>query len=93
MNDGKHGYMVIAEYNGEILGTGTLLGSNVRRVYVDSAHQREGIGKQIIADIERRSKGLYLDLAASLVSLPFWESCRYQIQSEAFIPVVENRVL
>ena len=25
LNDGKHGYMVIAEYNGEILGTGTLL--------------------------------------------------------------------
>ena len=71
LNDAQHGYMVVAECNGEILGTGTLLGSNVRRVYVDSVHQREGIGKQIVADIERRSKGLYLDLSASLVSLPF----------------------
>ena len=24
LNDGKHGYMVIAEYNGEILGTGDI---------------------------------------------------------------------
>ena len=93
LNDAKHGYAVVAEYNGEILGTGTLLGSNVRRVYVDSAHQRDGIGKQIVADIERRSKGLYLDLAASLVSLPFWESCGYQIQREAFIPVRNDQKL
>ena len=93
LNDAQHGYMVVAECNGEILGTGTLLGSNVRRVYVDSVHQREGIGKQIVADIERRSKGLYLDLSASLVSLPFWESCGYQIQREAFIPVRNDQKL
>ena len=75
------GYIVIAESNGEILGTGTLLGTNVRRVYVNPSHQHEGIGKLIVAELERRALGLNLDLAASLISRQFWESCGYQIQS------------
>lgn len=93
LNDAVHGFTMVAESNGEILGTGTLLGANIRRVYVNHLHQREGIGKLIVVNLEKRAKGLYLDLAASLISLPFWESCGYQIQSEAFIPVRNDKQL
>ena len=93
LSDAALGSTAIAESNGEILGTGTLLGTNVRRVYVNPAHQREGIGKLIVAALERRALGLNLDLAASLVSRQFWESCGYQIQSEDFIPVRNDQKL
>ena len=55
LSDAALGYTVIAESNGEILGTGTLLGTNVRRVYVNPSHQREGIGKLIVAEFREKS--------------------------------------
>ena len=90
LNDATLGYTVIAQSDGEILGTGTLLGSNIRRVYVNPSHQHQSIGKLIVAELEKRALGekiLCLDLAASLVSRDFWASCGFLAQSEDFIPV------
>lgn len=96
IRDASQGYTVIADCNGEILGTGTLLGTNIRRVYVNPLHQHEGIGKLIVAVLEKKALSKMIkaiDLEASLVSKRFWESCGFIIESEDFIPLGNGQKL
>jgi N-acetylglutamate synthase-like GNAT family acetyltransferase len=96
LTDAAGGYMVVAEYNGEILGTGTLSGSNMRRVYINPPHQHRGIGKLITQELEKKAldeKLTTIDLAASLVSKRFWESRGYTVQKEDYVPVKNNKKL
>jgi GNAT superfamily N-acetyltransferase len=90
------GYTVVAESSGRLLGTGTLLGANVRRVFVSPTYQHEGIGKSIEQELERRatSEALpSLDLDSSLVSKQFWESAGFVLQSDSYIPVRNGKKL
>jgi citrate lyase synthetase len=94
--DAAAGYAVVAENNGEIIGTGTLTGSNVRRVYISPHNQHRGIGKLIAAELERKAAEeniSTLDLSASPVSKRFWESVGYTLQEEKSIPLENNREL
>ncbi|MDD5435821.1 MAG: GNAT family N-acetyltransferase [Nitrospira sp.] len=94
--DAGAGFTVVAECDGELLGTGTLLDTNIRRVYVSPIHQHLGIGKRIFLELEREAlhrRVLLLDLSASLISMPFWKSVGFVIQSEDFIPVQNGQKL
>lgn len=96
LNDTTAGYTIVVESNGQIIGTGTLVDANIRRVFVDLAHQQCGIGKLITQELERKAflkKLASLDLQSSLVSREFWESMGYVIQEERFIPVRNNQKL
>ncbi|MFH0847648.1 MAG: GNAT family N-acetyltransferase [Chloroflexota bacterium] len=96
LNDSIAGYTAIAESNGQILGTGTLLGTNVRRVFVNPTHQHKGIGKLIVYELERKAEleGLFtLDLSSSLVSRQFWESVGFVLSKEDFLPVRNGKKL
>lgn len=96
LNDASSGYTIIADYRGEILGTGTLLDTNVRRVYINPLHQHKGIGRLIVAELEKKAlkqKIVTLDLSASLLSKRFWESCGYRVDGEEFIPLENNQSL
>lgn len=96
LNDAATGYTVVAEINREIVGTGTLLGTHIIRVFVNPIHQHRGIGKAIVQELEREASvsnpdALYLE--ASLVSRQFWESLGFITQKEDFIPVGNNQKL
>ncbi|UCB42826.1 MAG: GNAT family N-acetyltransferase [Dehalococcoidales bacterium] len=96
LNETATGYTVVAESNNELVGTGTLLGLHIVRVFVNPLHQHRGIGKIIVQELEREAlvdKPATLYLEASLVSRQFWESLGYIIQSEDFIPVGYNQKL
>lgn len=95
-NDAAAGYTVVAEDNSEILGTGTLFGTNIRRVFVNPLHQHLGIGKLIVKELERKAlieKLTALDLEASLVSRQFWESLGFVVQREDYVPVRNEQKL
>jgi GNAT superfamily N-acetyltransferase len=95
-NDTISGYTAIAESNGEVVGTGILLGTNIRRVFVNPIHQHKGIGKLIAQELERKAvfeKLAVLDLASSLVSRQFWESLGFIFQKEDYIPVQNGKKL
>ncbi len=96
LKDAVNGYVVIAETNGEILGTGTLEDTSLKRVFVLPRHQHQGVGKLIAGDLIRKAElnrlpALYLD--ASLVSRRFWESMGFLILRETFIPVLNGNKL
>ena len=96
LNDNVAGYGVVVESNGKVLGTGTLLKDNIRRVFVDPAYQKRGIGKLITQELEKKAsiqKIVTLNLQASLVSRRFWESQGFTIQEERYIPVRNNQKL
>jgi GNAT superfamily N-acetyltransferase len=96
LNDATTGYTLIAYYMGEILGTGTLLDTNVRRVYINPLYQYKGIGKLIVSELEKKAVNnriVKLDLSASLLSRQFWESCGYCVASEEFMPLENNQSL
>ncbi|HEY41367.1 MAG TPA: GNAT family N-acetyltransferase [Dehalococcoidia bacterium] len=96
LNDAANGYTVVAECNGEIFGTGTLSGTNIRRVFVNPHHQQKGTGKLIVRQLEKKAlieKVTTLDLEASLVSRQFWESLGFVIQSEEYFPVSNDKRL
>ena len=94
--DSTNGYTIIAEYNNEIVGTGTLYEANIRRLYISPRHQRKGIGRLIMQELEKKAlaeKLATLDLGASLVSRQFWESLGFVVQREDYVPVQNDEKL
>jgi GNAT superfamily N-acetyltransferase len=96
LNDAKNGYTVVAESAGEVLSTGTLLGTNLRRVYVNPEHQYQGIGKLVVRELEHQAQSnslSTLDLSCSLVARRFWESLGYLVLKETHLIVSNDQKL
>jgi len=94
--DALSGYTVVAELRGVLLGTGTLLGTNIRRVFVSLDNQYKRVGKSIVQCLEKEAaqKGIdTLDLSASLTARQFWESAGYILQKEESILVANGKEL
>jgi putative acetyltransferase len=94
--DANTGYSIIVEFKGSIVGTGTLLETNIRRVFVSPFYQNQGIGKLISKEIGRQAladKVSILDLSSSLVARRFWESMGFRLQAEDFIPASNGQRL
>jgi GNAT superfamily N-acetyltransferase len=92
----KAGYMLVLVKDGRIMGTGTLLGDEIVRVFVDPTFQRRGFGKLIMQRLEERAISLGVEtvrLHASLPSKIFYDSLEYQTLEEGFIPVENDERL
>ena len=88
--DAEDGYTVILQVNGKCIGTGTLTGTNIKRVFVHPSYQGHGYGKLVIDILEKKalSQGSgFLDLAASLGSRQFYDSLGYRGDQQEFVPI------
>jgi len=96
LQDAVEGYTIIGESDHEIIATGTLTGTNIRRVFVHPNHQHIGIGKLVVKQLEQKAainKLSTLDLSSSLVSRRFWESVGFNFLRENYIPVSNEKKL
>lgn len=96
LNDARVGYTIILDFSEKIIGTGTLLGMNIRRVFIDPSYQRRGFGKLVMHKLEEQAfaNGIsILDLSASLVSKRFYDSLGYVTQKGDYIPVRNKQKL
>ena len=96
LSDARDGYTIILESNGKIIGTGTLLGTNIRRVFIDLSYQHMDFGKLVMHKLEKQASAngiSILDLSASLVSKRFYDSLGYVTQKEDYIPVMNEQKL
>ena len=96
LNDAREGSTIILDFSGKIIGTGTLLGTNIRRVFIDPSYQHRGFGKLVMHKLEEQAfaNGIsILDLSASLVSKRFYDSLGYITQKEDYIPVRNKQKL
>ncbi len=85
LRDAKQGYMVVLEYNGTIVGTGTLISGKITRVYVKPASQGCGLGRRIMNLLEQHAidEGLESVFVYSHVAAKkFYESLGYRIKAE-----------
>lgn len=95
-NDATSGYAIVAQSEDGIVGTGILLGTNIRRVFVSPKHQHKGIGGLIVRELERMAlfeKLPALDLDSSVGAKEFWESFGFVVQKEDYIPVENGKRL
>ena len=95
LHDAVSGYCVVAERGGELVGTGTLVDDNIRRVYVNPTYQNTGIGRRVYEALEKRAlewKLSHLGLGASVIALRFWESQGFQMDEEIDIPVGDEKL-
>jgi phosphoglycolate phosphatase len=90
LKDLERGYIVVAELEGKIIGTGTLVGNSVRRVFVNPLNQGKGIGILVYKELERKAKAdgfTQLTLDSSLKSRTFWASQGFVLVQEFAMPV------
>ena len=72
---------VVAERGGAIVGLGGLAGAEIKRVYVDPAHHRAGVGTALMAALERMAarRGVAeVVVAASPNAVAFYERRGYR---------------
>ena len=90
LEDAAAGYAVVLEVDGEIAGTGTLVGTNVRRVFIHPAYQHQRFGKLVMRALEERAvtQGIRtVDLSSSIVSKRLYDRLGYVTEKEGSFPV------
>jgi GNAT superfamily N-acetyltransferase len=86
------GHTIVAEQNGVVVGTGSLIEDYVLRVYVEPTLQKQGIGKLIMAALEKAAfeKGKKkVKLRATELSKKYYQRMGYVIV-EKNLEGVEN---
>lgn len=96
LKNATEGYTIILEQGGRIIGTGTFVGNEIVRVFVDPASQKRGFGKLIMQKLEEKalSEGVNIvKLDASLPSKKFYDLLGYVTLEETFLEVENNERL
>ena len=94
--DADEGCTAVLDRAGRILGTGTLVGDEIKRVFVDPAFQRQGLGRLIMHHLEERAAASGINsirLDASLPSKAFYDRLGYATVEAAFLEVENGRRL
>jgi GNAT superfamily N-acetyltransferase len=94
--DIPNGYTFMLELEGKIVASGSIVGSEIKRVFVLPEYQGRGFGKRIMTKIEEvaLSNGIQrVELCASLPSKDFYLSLGYEIVRFTHLPVNNNKKL
>jgi len=94
LNEAMKGYTIVLEYEGRIIGTGTLLGDAIQGVFVHPSYQRKGFGKQIMRKLEERALingTTTLTLESTPISKLFYDSLGYVTLKEATFSIGAKR--
>lgn len=78
-------YFMVALVDDKVVGTGSLDGDEIKAVFVDPDHQRRGIGRAIMEELERygKSKGLKeVRLNATITAFEFYKKLNYCLVEE-----------
>ena len=96
LRDAEEGYTLVVVRGDQLLGTGTLAGDEIKRVFVDPVFQKRGWGRLLMQHLEREavSSGVeVVKLDASLPSERFYEGLGYVMVEKTFLEVENGRRL
>lgn len=94
--DASNGHTVVLKVGTRIVATGTLLGNEIRRMFVAPNAQRRGFGRRLLIVLEEQAKMKdveEIELYASLVARPFYEAMGYRVVSESCVPLDDGQRL
>jgi N-acetylglutamate synthase-like GNAT family acetyltransferase len=94
--DARAGCIVVLERAGRTIATGTLVGDEIKRVFVDPMAQRRGAGRRIMRYLEEKARSLGIAtvrLDASLPSKAFYDTLGYVTIEKTFLPLENDRRL
>lgn len=96
LKDAKEGYMIVLERDSRIIGTGTIVGDEIKRLFVEPPFQKNGFGKTLMQKLEGKalSAGIgVVKLDASLPSKKFYDSLGYTTLEETFLEIENGKKL
>jgi GNAT superfamily N-acetyltransferase len=96
LRDAETGCTIVLDKAGRLLGTGTLVDDEIKRVFVAPAFQQQGFGRRILQHLEELAalQGTRIvTLDASLPSKTFYDRLGYITTAAAFLPVENGRRL
>jgi GNAT superfamily N-acetyltransferase len=94
--DVPKGFTFMLELEGEIIASGSIVGNEIKRVFVLPEYQGRGYGRKIMAKIEQAAlkNGIRrVELCASLPSKDFYLALGYEIVRFTHLPVNNNKKL
>ena len=96
LQDAREGRTVVLDKAGRILGTGTLVDDEIKRVFVNPTFQKQGFGRRIMRQLEEaaaRQGTTAVKLDASLPAKAFYDRLGYTTVAPAFLPVENDQRL
>lgn len=96
LQDAREGCTLVLDRAGRILGTGTLVGDEIKRLFIEPGLQRHGLGRLIMQRLEAKAMSLGIGtvrLDASLPAKAFYDSLGYATLEETFLRVENDRRL
>ena len=96
LKDANEGDTIVLEKDSRIIGTGTIVGDEIKRVFIEPTFQKNGFGKLIMRKLEEKAllHGVSIvKLDASLPSKRFYDSLGYVTIEETFLEVENGKRL
>ncbi len=96
LRDAQNGRTIVLDKASRTLGTGTLVGDEIKRVFVSPAFQKRGWGRRIMQHLEETAALAGVEvvrLDASLPAKTFYDRLGYTTVEPAFLPVENGRRL
>ena len=96
LKDAKEGYMIVLKKDSRIIGTGTFVGDEIKRVFVEPAFQKHGFGYILMQKLEEKTLLASINIVkldATLLSKKFYDSLDYVTLEETFLEVENSERL
>ena len=96
LKDASEGHTIVLKKDSRIIGTGTIVGDKIKRLFVEPAFQKNGFGKILMQRLEEKAflTGVgSVKLNASLPSKKFYDSLGYATLEETFLEVENGKRL
>jgi GNAT superfamily N-acetyltransferase len=90
LKDSKEGYTIVLNKDSRIIGTGTIVGDEIKRIFVEPTFQKYGFGKILMQKLEEKALSTCIGvvkLDASLPSKKFYDLLGYVTLEETFLEV------
>ena len=96
LKDAKEGYMIVLKKDNRIIGTGTFVGDEIKRVFVEPAFQKHGFGNILMQKLEEKALLASIDIVkldATLLSKKFYDSLGYVTLKKTFLEIENEEKL
>ncbi len=96
LKDARAGHTIVLTEAGQIIGTGTLVGDEIKRVFLDPRLHRQDAGRLIMHRLEEEAAAAAVAtvmLDASLPSKGFYDKLNYVTVEKTFLPLANGQRL